>query len=196
MAAPYLRQLDGKMQIVHLVRDGRDVAASARRMWQKPMEVRRLLPKLVAFPVSALPDYAVRYARAYLRRLVDPEHRVESWGPRFSGIDDLARSVSLVELCGLQWQRCLERAEEQLAGLPPSDVLEVRYEQLVREPEDTLARIMAFLELELTSQVRRYAREQVTTANVGKWRGQLDPGEQESLVSQIGPTLQRLGYTS
>ena len=157
-------------RFVHLIRDGRDVAASLRKLW---------------------------------------------WGPG----DD-------IEAQAIDWLWRIREARQQGQVCP--HYLEVRYEDLVRDPSTALRRICGFLELpysggmldyhrtaaerldELCGRVRadgsvEVTKEQLraiherthrppTLERVGRWRQDLTP-EETLLFQQIaGPLLLDLGY--
>lgn len=52
-----------------------------------------------------------------------------------------------IEWCARQWTATCDVIEEDLAGLPPSRVLRLRYEDLCRDPDEWMARIGAFVGL-------------------------------------------------
>ena len=69
--------------------------------------------------------------------------------------------------------------------------LEVRYEQLVAEPDAELARIVDFLRLPLSTMI--FAGDEVRGQSVGKWRRQ--PARQVAQVmSVLEPALSAFGY--
>jgi hypothetical protein len=192
----FVRAVFPDAKLIHLIRDGRDVAESARRMWQAPIETGRILDKLRYFPLRALPTYAKDYALAYVGRHFSREQRVQSWGPRPVGLDEYARTHSLLATCGFQWRRSVESALTALDRVPPVHVLEVRYEALVANPEPTMASVMEFLDLDFPRVAREHARRRILDSNVGKWRTALDESERRELHGEIGERLRALGYES
>lgn len=190
----FVREVFPDCQFVHLIRDGRDVAASAKRMWQAPMDWRAILKKVRGFPLRAVPTYGLDYLRSYLRRSVTSDQRVKSWGPHFAGIDAVAAERPLLVACGIQWRRSVESTMQALEAIPERDKAEVRYEQLVRDPAQEVARVMDHLELDVHEDVRRHVSNEVTRANIDKWRREIDEAELAPLMDEIGDTLAKLGY--
>jgi hypothetical protein len=190
----FVRAVFPGCRLIHIVRDGREVAESARRMWQEPVHFDKVFEKLQAFPIAGLPGYALEYAWANLRRALHPDGRAGAWGPRFDGIYEATRKHSLIEVCGMQWQRCVEQAEEQLVHARPERVLKLRYERLVSEPTAEVRRICEFLEVEPTPAMHEYARRRINRDNLAKWRTKLEAAELDALLRIVGPTLERLGY--
>jgi hypothetical protein len=119
---------------------------------------------------------------------------VSSWGVRLKDLDQLVRRYSLLEVCGLQWSRCVEHTIAALASVPKTNCLKVHYELFVQNPLEETERILAFLGLGMTDAVVRYVKETVKAEQIGKWKSQLQPDAAEMLIAQISPTLKQLGY--
>src|SRR5690606_26601174 len=111
-----------------LVRDGRDVVASALKRWKAPLDIAYIARKARFVPPSDLPYYAVRYLRHRLHRQFSGEQRLGSWGPRFEGIDTLLASRSLAEVSAEQWRRSVLSAARSFAHLDDNEVCRLRYE--------------------------------------------------------------------
>jgi len=178
---------------VHLIRDGRDVAESARRMWRAPMDWRAVLPKLRAFPPAALPTYGVQYARAYLeRRLGLRQGAVSTWGPRWQAIDaDVAR-LPLLEVCAMQWVHCVEASLAALSNLPAQRTLEVRYEALCSHPIEEARKLLEFVGLPASRAVDEYASRNIVANQRNKAR--LSADEIRAVEHRAGSLLARLNY--
>ncbi len=180
---------------IHLIRDGRDVAESARRMWRAPMDRRAVLQKLRAFPLAALPTYGLQYARAYLERgLGHRDGSVSTWGPRWRGIDQDVRARSLLEVCAIQWRRSVEASLAGLATMDPERVVEVRYEELCANPVQEAERLLSFAKLSPSRSVRDYAAQKIVSRNVKKAQDRLTAGELGAISRHAGPLLASLGY--
>ena len=144
--------------IIHIVRDGRDVALSLSK-------------------IGFLKDYLLRPAHNLL-------------------------------VSGLYWEWLVESGHQAAASLAP-DYLEVRFEDLVGSPRDTLAQIGRFIDHDLDyDRIQRNGFHTVARPNssfsdssagsyfdpVKRWAKALSPSELADLESLIGPTLRRLGY--
>ena len=129
------------------------------------------------------------------RRWVDG-HWVKELDPR--PIEEYARRWVADTAAGMRWR-----------GDPR--YLEVRYEDLVREPADTLARVLAFLDepfdpalLEVDPAAaggrpdaaigRPDAAGAITTTSMGRWRRDLGDHDREVVRRIAGPRLVELGY--
>ncbi len=148
-------------RIIHIIRDGRDVALSLhKRGWSRPLPWDRANGLLAA---------------------------------------------------GLYWEWIVRKGRGFGSVLQP-DYLEIRYEDLVREPAETLHRVADFIEhdlelcaafsgpligsvkIPLTSFKEDLKRGQF--APVGRWkdRSKFPPGQLVLLESLVGDYLQQLGY--
>lgn len=191
---PFVREVFPRCQFIHLIRDGRDVAFSALRQWKAGVEMGRLIDKIKYFPLAALPRYGFHYAWSCLTRRFSREKSVSSWGVRLQDLDELLQRYSLLEVCGLQWTRCVEHTFRALESVPTEDHLEVRYERFVAAPHEEIERILKFLGLEMTNDVAHHVGQQVQSDQIGKWCREASPQSLSKLMPLITPTLSRLGY--
>ena len=117
---------------------------------------------------------------------------------------DVARSCIGMGWAGNVWhgaERWIE-AEELWTALvpvvPPEQRCELRYEDLIREPEKELARVCAFLGTDYDPGMLDYSRdssyERPDPQLVGQWRKKLAREELALLEARIGPLLRQRGY--
>ena len=131
---------------INLVRDGRDVALSASKRWAAPLDVPYVIRKARFVPKSDLPYYAIRYLWSRVYRLVSDENRLSFWGPRYQEMATAHVDHNLLEVCALQWQRCVQRADAAFKEISPSRVRQLRYEDFVSEPTHYLRQLGRFSE--------------------------------------------------
>jgi len=144
--------------IIHVIRDGRDVALSADR-------------------------------QGYVQRA--------PWDRRPS-----------VMAAGLYWEWMVRRGREEGCKLG-NDYIEVRYEELVRDPRSTLSRLGEFIEHDLDyDRIQRVGIGSVSEPNtsftteageanfhpIGRWRNAFSAENLEMLEALIGGMLGNLGY--
>lgn len=175
-------------------RDGRDAAVSARERWAGSAGLKYSLRKMRYIPTVELPYYLGLQFKNRLHRLVSDESRVAFWGPRFRGISEAMASSDLIEVCGLQWKRCVERSREAFRAISDDRLMTVRYEDLVRSPVETILDIANFLDEELARPEARDRVEHVEDSSVGRWQQSLDHREAEALTEVIRNPLENLGY--
>jgi hypothetical protein len=148
---------------VHVVRDGRDVATS-------------LLERGWLSAASTGADDARLPFGSHARFWVEPGRAVE-----FSSASDATRAA-------WAWRRYVTAARAV-----PERTVEVRYEQLVSDPESAAAPVAARLGVEgrLVSEV--FAQAHDTSA--GRWQRDLTPEQLADVEREAGATLAGLGYT-
>jgi hypothetical protein len=167
---PFVRAILPEAKLVHVVRDGRDVACS-------------MVPGC---------------GGAEWRHLKPP-----SWGEIFHRAQGPVR-------CAMIWKEVVEIALADLAEVPH---LQIRYEDLVREPCATTAALMRFLGLDTPAPVLDFCKRiQNSTAaayqariqthwsrddhfeRIGRWRENLSIEEQRTINDLLAPLLHRLHY--
>jgi hypothetical protein len=147
---------------VHIVRDGRDVVCS-------------LLERgWLGADRTGEDDAGLAYG-AHPRFWVEPERA------------DEFRHASEVRRAAWAWRRYVEGARAA-----PERTLEIRYEELVSEPQEVARRTAAYLELE---------EEQLETSlskafdrSVGRYKKDLTPAQLEEVEAESGRLLAELGY--
>lgn len=179
---------------IYIVRDGIDTVASARKRWQAELDIPYLLSKARFVPPSDLPYYASRYFANRLYRLFSREQRLAYWGPVIPGVQDILKKHTLEEVCALQWQRCVDRADEDLARIEPERICKVSYESFVADPAAELSRIARFVGHELDEAEAGKMVAGVSAKSVGKGRKELGPETVARLEALVGTTLARHGY--
>lgn len=172
-AARFLSRTFPRARFVHIIRDGRDAAASHR---QKPW-LRRDGDN------GKRESGGYRFG-PYPRFWVATERREE-----FRATSDLHR-------CIWAWRAHVEAALEQGGNLLPDRYLEVRYEHLCRQPAEQGERILAFLGIN-----SRDSREQLLDRlgqakvdSIGRWKSSLTRAEQDEILAEAGDLLALLGY--
>jgi len=192
LRAGYVAGLVPDAVFVHLIRDGVEVAESTRRQWLEPADLSYLKDKLRHFPPRLLLTYGQRYLRWLIRRRLNPDGRVGSWGPRYPGIDDDVDDEPLLKVCARQWRTSLELARTDFSSYDIEHV-EVRYEALVKEPARELGRILEFAGLASeTTQIEHAAA--TIRCGYGGAADRLDESELALLDAEIGDLLGSLGY--
>jgi len=123
------------------------------------------------------------------RYLVD---QLAAESPQFGGVaDEIAGLTEHTDMAAVEW--ALSMAEgRRMATEFPEAVLEVRYEDLVTVPVETLRRIMAFCELEPDAAVFNYASEILVPGRRGTTPVTLHPAVEGAFME----TMQAMGYTS
>jgi hypothetical protein len=155
---PLIKQLIPEALVIHIIRDGRDVATSLGRL---------------------------RYVRAF------------PWEARHSLMG-----------CGLYWEWIVERGRS-FGRSAAADYLEIRFEDLLAQPEATLRQVSRFIDHPLDYEmIRSVAYGSVSKPNtsfraeagdaafnpVGRWKKSFSPEQLLRFEQLVGKTLQELGY--
>jgi hypothetical protein len=168
-AMPRIAGVLPEAHFIHVIRDGRDVAASLRRVWFGPSEIEEsaLLWRDRVLAARRLGQEVPRYTEVRYERLV-AEPRVI-----------LRRLCVKLELpfrpVMLSYHR---RAEERLREDDLSDI-----ETTTELAEGTDRNV-----------IHQHLLRPPDESRVGKWREELSPDEQRRFFSVAGNLLQRLGY--
>jgi hypothetical protein len=182
----YVRDILPEAKFVFIVRDGRDVVASAIKRWQAVFDLKYTLKKARYVPLSDVPLYAARFAANWLHRLTSRDRRLASWGPRFDGIDEMAATRSLAEVCAAQWSRTVRLAADSLAKIPPDQVCSLRYESFVADPKDHIHQLAAFVGVSPSRKQPHSPAPEISTRSIGNWRRDLD----SATLAAIDPQFQ------
>jgi hypothetical protein len=209
---PFLRAIFPRAKFVHLVRDGRDVALSARKQWRgghsedsanersplkrvsewsevlvREVQKRRMVETL---SLRQLPYYVRRAFQLLWSRL---SGQPTVWGPRVPGLDEIANQHDLLETCALQWKMCVDTVWRDWQSLPDEQRFEMHYEKLLDAPISQMKRLLGFTGLEWNETFERQLH-QVGRDNSEKWRYSLSTARLRKIEELIGDTLLACGY--
>ncbi len=153
---PFILKVFPSAHFIYIVRDGRDVMLSAESKWTSKPDRSALIRRLVSWeiPLREWSKYLYGFLRDVPGRLLFPK-RGFIWGPYFEGIQEYRNSHSILETCTKQWLESVKTAEKGLNKVPKSQVLKIKYEDLVSQPESVLMKIFEFSSLEYDNKVWR-----------------------------------------
>ncbi len=193
---PFMHRIFPDGLFLHVVRDGRDVAFSALRKWTAPPSKGALIRRAKSFEIPLRDSlwYASDFLRDVVARQIFPQ-RGYIWGPRFPGIEELRAKESLLLTCAIQWQESVNALLDGLKGLPPEQIYTLRFEDFLCDPALFLDEIYAFLDLNKSARVNKFAADFVDRTARERWRTR-DPQEVDGIAKQIGSTLTELGYSA
>lgn len=155
-------------------RDGRDVSVS---LAEKPWHRRDSLPLQKREPGGYIygpyPHFYIEPARA----------------TEYTETSDLHRCIWI-------WRRHAEETERLKSVLPPQVQFRLRYEELIRQPEETLDRLLAFIgETDPESRARVLkAAAQGRRSSIGRWRKKLQADELTVIEREAGDMMRKLGF--
>ncbi|MEL7496258.1 MAG: sulfotransferase [Planctomycetota bacterium] len=190
----FVHEIFPAAKFIHIIRDGRDVAASAALRWNAKLDVPYLLKKARFVPWTDLPYYGFKYFQARLYRLYSGQQRLSTWGPKFDSMESVFREHDLEVGCAIQWRQCVQAAIDQLDELPSDQVLTIQYESFAEQPVSELKRIFQFLGHEVDQAELQRIAERVSSKSIGKWRSQLSEQQVVNIEEVAGDLLNQLGY--
>ena len=194
LRVPFVDAVVPDAKYIFIYRDGIDATGSAKERWTAELDIPYILEKVKFVPKTDLPYYGVRYFWARLYRFISREKRLAFWGPALDDMQSILQKHTLNEVCALQWQRCVDKAEEAFASMPADKVVRVCYEDFVREPEKELTRILNFMGRDIEPAKIGKAVEGVSPRSLGKGRKALGEEEVANLEALVGETLKRYDY--
>lgn len=105
-----------------------------------------------------------------------------------------ASGKSFVVLAAIQWKLLMDSFELAKQSLPPGQLLEVRYEDLVAGSEQVIARILDFCQIDNPDSFRAHVRSVPMRESNRKWRDGLTTGQQAAMEDALRAHLLRYGY--
>lgn len=152
----------------------------------------------------------IRDGRAVALTYMDPAGFADAQDPgrRAGGMGGNRKNQRLpMEQAAYEWKRCIEEAEQVLRNLSPSQWIEVRYEAYCSQPDETLSRICAFLNIDpemLPNSFRNVEQHVVgngmrldTTSEIQldeRWQSTLSNQDLAEFDRIAGAVNQRYGY--
>lgn len=191
LRVPFVDKVIPDAKYIYIHRNGLDVAASAKLRWTSSLNIPYIFSKAIYVPTQDIPYYALKYLWSRIYRLFSREKRLAFWGPILDNNIEVLQQHSLIEVCGLQWQRCIESAESAFAKMPKDRVFELSYEDFVDKPAEHLENILEFIGYSASAEDINSAAELVHTDSLGSAGRGLKPAEIDALNSLVGRTLYR-----
>lgn len=191
---PFIYEIFPEGKFLNIIRDGRDVAFSAKKKWtSKPDRsafIRRI--KKMEIPLRDLPYYGKEIIRDVIGRELMPD-KAFVWGPKFQGMDEVIKKLDLLEVCAIQWQESVEKSLHDLSLLPTSQVYTVKFESIITNPEEELKSILDFLELKVDNGLINYALDIINKDAKKRWL-EKDSKDLQRIEKHISDLLINLGY--
>ncbi|MBK4730631.1 sulfotransferase [Oxynema sp. CENA135] len=190
----FINKVFPNAKFIWIIRDGRDVVASAQKRWTASLDIPYILRKARFVPMADIPYYAYKYLGSRVYRFLSSERRLAFWGPKFNDMDEALKQYSLPEVCAMQWQRCVEKADMEFSQLESERVLYLRYEDFVYNPATELVKIRNFLQVDISEELSTKIVQDISKTNVGKWQDDLDESILKLIYPIIEDTLRKHGY--
>ncbi len=172
---PFVQAVFPEAKYLFLVRDGRDVVVETLQQWKK------------------IDSFKNRFLRAF-----SANQHLRSWGPRFSGIDQMLQQSPRVEICAEQWRQSVLQAANAFETSGEENVSILMYEDLNSNPAFHLQELADFIGLTIAPQQIEHLAAIISNPNLtttlGQWNRMLDPVTAPNLTTYLAETLTEMGY--
>jgi hypothetical protein len=172
---PFLSSTFLDAQFIHILRDGRDAAAShMNKPWLRAEDAWSGEREPGGYLHGPWPKF-----------WCEPERREE-----FKRVSDARRMA-------WAWRRYTETGLREGPKLGTARYHELRYEDFVHDPEPEANRILDFLGISAPASREIFvaACSRADASSVGTWRSVFYASEMEDVLAEAGELLERLGYT-
>jgi len=122
-------------------------------------------------------------------------NRKKTWGPTVPGQIEYARDHSLVETVAFQWSQLLDHLLRDVAELPSGRVLQIRYEEILKDPVGQFASVAEFCEVKEPAKLIDLASRRIEQDRP-RYADALTNEELACILPIIRPLQERLGYES
>ncbi len=180
---------------VYIYRDGRDAALSASKRWKAELDIKYILAKAKYIPLTDIPFYMFKYFYNRVYKIINREERLAFWGPKFIGVDEAVKSMTLIELCAMQWRKCIDNTERDFKNISKERVIRIKYEDFVEKPAELLASILDQLNVKYSDENVQTATKGIFKESVGKWKKELNEEQISKLHAIVEMPLNNLGYS-
>jgi hypothetical protein len=148
--------------------------------------------------------HVLRDGRAVANSLLDCDFWLGHRGPQQWRWGSLAANYryeweqsgrSFVTLAGLQWKTLMDAFDKARALLPSSRYMEVRYDELVADPQTIFGDVLSFCRLKRSAAFESAVSAFQFESADFKWKTQLSDLQREELEAVLGGHLAKWGFT-
>ncbi len=186
---------------IHIIRDGRDVAISARKKMQgdirsiskvgnKDISMKSRLDHLLSIAKHKIKYVSYRNLKRYSLGVLSELGLLKNtlWGPRFIGMEEASKVYTPLQLSALQWKLSVDSVQSFFANKNNTKYMEIKFEDLVEHPDGELKDIFKFLNIEC----RKIKCDFIEKALLSKIM--LSPKEESEINEIQANLLEQLGY--
>lgn len=197
---------------IHIVRDGRDVTLSIKKEWDRR---RRIVEKRSFIGILQTASSMLKRQPFWRYRIMATIYELASnaslnplkylnkskwngsvgWGPRFKGWKEYYYSHSSLEFNAMQWVKSVEAVRKIWSSLPEENKIEIRYEDLLMSPAETLSNVLNMLGVAPPADF--FAKiPKLKKANFNKWAKEFTAEEISKIKPVLAPMINDLGYAN
>ncbi|MGD9332690.1 MAG: sulfotransferase [Desulfobacterales bacterium] len=212
---PFIKTIFPQAQFIHLIRDGRDVTLSIHKEWRRRMQIlndpslgsrfnHRQALKVVRAWISKQPFLQDKIRALWFEthgHFIDHSKHLNrtrwngriGWGPRFRNWEHFFNQKRLLQFNAYQWLKCVAAVHQAWDAIPTAKKLEIRYEEMIKAEQKTLARIIDFIGLTASDRFLG-SLPQLKRGNTNKWAQEFTNAQMSAISPILNPMLERLGY--
>ncbi len=188
----FIRTLYPDARFLNLIRDGRAVVRSMLEIRRRATKGAFFTDRLRATPLTDWPAYVPMFFRTVWRTniLGRPGHY---WGTEPPGWRDWL-SLPPHLSSARQWEALVTCSRCDGRELPADRYLELRFEDLLRDPARILERIQEFTGIARSEAFFASALAKIDRRMVQQWSATLTPEQEREVEQELEPLLRELGY--
>ena len=197
---------------IHIIRNGIDVAFSAKKRWMGEYTKTELVHKKNLSNISKATNRRLKRkwkdSGAYwLDILNDLKYTLplylnniglkkqSMWGPCYPGINIDYKNLELIEVCSLQWKKSVEsvlqfKNSESFNG----DYHEIRYEDIVSGNMQKVNNLFNFAGIDFNQEAKVYTEKIKQNFRKRTLNSESDSIEKQMIIQRCGSMLKKLGY--
>ena len=145
----FVKEIFPDAKFIILFRNAPEVLHSAEKRWKGYFEynlTEYLLRKVKYTPSKVLFVLTLNFLKIRIARLFSSQRALSIWGPTICEFDS---NIPRIDKIALQWCKCVERTLDSLHDIPKENYMIVHYDEVIRQPHDIVASMLAFLGDEL-----------------------------------------------
>ncbi len=194
---PFINKLIPEAKIIHVYRNGEKAIPEILFGWTNHDTIRKAVRRRWReINPKTFPPFLLRFASNYVRTIMG--YSRSTWGPITPGMMDFKKSHSLEELVAYQWVSLISIARRDLGKLPDNSWIEVRYEDMISDPENKFEQICEFCEVENPEAVLQHAKKNINPHQLPNHAQNFKiipkPEKWNLIMEMIKPTQYELGY--
>ncbi|PZD72796.1 hypothetical protein C1752_03206 [Acaryochloris thomasi RCC1774] len=195
LRVPYVASVFPDAKYLHIVRNGFDVIESVARQWTAQPDWQYIFQKALTFPILDAFGYGISYTKKTIQSLwVSDSKNIATWGVRYDGIDEDIKVRNLLEVCAIQWSQSVSKASAGLKNINSENLLLVRYEDFVENPNLVLEKIAEFANIDLSLCLKSTDLGAIRKDEVGKGIRTLTLEQRKSISPIIEKELALFSY--
>ena len=159
---PFIHEIFPNGLFVRLIRNGHDTILSTYKKWTTPIDRTAVTRRLRSneIPLRDIPHYGMATIRDVIGRTVMPKAGF-IWGQQFEGIKEYRDTHTIMETCAMQWMTAMQHVDKAMQNIPTAQVHEIRYEELVSNPQKAMIPLLEFLEYNQVEKIIDWAKRNV-----------------------------------